>query len=360
MLALKNFFSGTATIVDTGPSGNEMTYDITIGSVSNVNKTMFFFTVYHDQDVSYARSYPSIYLLNSTTLRVQWRNVYGQTFTRYVQWYVLEFTEGVYVQHYYSAAKPSSTISIDAVDINKSFIIPSWGINPTSSEGGSEVAYTGANFQFASPSSVTLTNGGTTMEKVSMQVVQWDGAWAQHSLSTIDTTTEVDTTIYDVNLNRAVLFATNNWTSASEPSGIDQIARCNVKDEYTLQMTVFTTGYTQNIATSIVTIPQFKVQRGKALILNANYTQTVSIASVNTAKSIPWVCMPNRPWAQRNDSALAFYHGTHANRLTFDSATQFTTTRGRPWSDIQTDWQVMEFEPPPPRGIVSIQDPGIF
>jgi len=112
MIRIKNIFSGATTIT----GGSATSQDITIGTVSDVNKTLFFYTAYYDRDTPFSREVISVRLSNATTLNVQWRNTYAQAFSVYMRWYVIEFVEGVTVQHYYSAAKPSSPITVNQVD----------------------------------------------------------------------------------------------------------------------------------------------------------------------------------------------------------------------------------------------------
>jgi len=193
-----------------------------------------------------------------------------------------------------------------------------------------------------------------------MQVIQWDGAVSQQSITNIDASTPVDVTINAVKESRAVVFSSNNWTGASNPTGVDQFARCFLQDSTMLRLSTEQTGYTQDIAAFVVTIPQFDVQRGAATF--DTLTSSVSINNVDSPNTIPWVSMPNRPFGRRNESSTGDVHfGAHATRLTLDSTTQFTIARGRNWSPVVADWQVLEFEPPPPRySFVMHQDPSII
>jgi hypothetical protein len=352
MLSLKNFFSGTSALVDTGPSGSLITKDITIGTVSNVNKTIFFYTNATDYDVSFTRNNPfSVRLLNASTLRVEWRNVFGQVLTHTLNWWVMEFSEGVTVQHYYSATQPASPITISRVDTTQSFLIPSWNIN--CAEYLSTLVNTGANFSFASPTSVTLTNGASLLENVSMQVVQWDGAAVQHSISSINLDTIVDVTLTPVNTAKALVFSTNNWTSTIDPSAVYQYSRCFLNSSTALRLQTIANDYLQYIAASVVVIPQMSTQRGTVTIPNLSTTQTATITGINQTRAVPWVSMPNRPWAQRDEgSTYNVFGGTHATQIGF--------TRGRPWSDSIADWQVLEFQNPVPRpGFAAFQNPAI-
>jgi hypothetical protein len=361
MLALKNFFSGTAVLADPGPSGSMITMDITIGTVTDVNKTLFFYTQSTDYDVSFTRNNPvSVQLLDASTLRVQWWNVFGQVVTHSIRWWVMEFTEGVKVQHYYSATQPASPITITAVDTTKSFIIPSWALNTLEWESG--LVNTGANFSFASSTSVTMANAGALMAHVSMQVVQWDGAIAQHAIGNINAATPIDVPFSAVNLARAVVFSSNDWTSPLQPVGVNQFTRCYLNSSTAVRLDVDQTEYLQNVAITLIEIPHFKIQRGSVTILNAAYSGVAAITSVDTSKSIPWVSMANRPWAQRDEWWVPnIFGGAHAVLLTFNSATEINLARGRPWSDIDADWQVMEFQPLPPRsGVAAFLDPAIF
>lgn len=361
MFALKNFFSGTSALVDPGTSGALVTFDITIGTVTNVNRTMFFYTEAVDADVSFTRYATAVRLLDASTLRVNWRNVYGQITTHTIRWWIMEFVEGVTVQHYYSATQPSSPITINPVNTENSFIIPSWNIN--NSEGSSSQVNAGANFSFASGSSVTMANSGALMAEVSMQVVQWDGAYAQHSITNINATTPVDVTISNVNTERAVVFSSNNWTSASDPTEVDQFARCFLNSSTALRLSTDATGYSQDIASSVVTIPQFSIQRGLSTFPGTadSSSYNVTIPAVNVVNSVAWVSMPNRPWARRNEPLTPnVYPGAHATKVIFNSATELNLARGRGWSAADVDWQILEFQPPPPRsGFISFQNPGI-
>lgn len=361
MLALKNFFSGTSVLVDPGISGEYVVLDITIGTVTDVNRTLFFYTYSTDFDTGYTRTGPiSVRLLDASTLRVEWRDVFGQIATHSVRWWVLEFSEGVTVQHYYSATQPTSPITINAVDTTKSFIIPSWGID--SWEGDSSIVNTGANFSFDSSTSVAMENGGSTMYSVAMQIVQWDGSRVQHAKANINTVSPVDVLFNEVDLTRSVLFSSNDWTSTLQPVGVNQIARCYLNSSTVVRLEVDQTEYLQNLAIAVVEIPHFKVQRGSLTFEGASYTATAAITSVDTTKSIPWVSMPNRPWAQRNEWAEPyFFSGAQATLLTFNSGTEINFARGRPWGPIDADWQVLEFQPLPPRSAaISFQNPAIF
>jgi surface antigen len=275
-----------------------------------------------------------------------------------MKWWIMEFTEGVSVQHYYSAAQPSSPISITAVDTTKSFIIPSWGINNT--EGSFALVNTGANFSFGSSTSVTLANAGAIMDNVAMQIVQWDGAIAQHMISNINAATPMNVTINEVNLARAIIVSSRNFLSTIEPAQIDQLSRCVLQNSTTVQLSVDMTEYSQDIAITVIMIPQFNVQRGTLTLITTSLT--ASINTVDTTKTVPWISMSNRPWSQRNEPTTAWLYGTtHATAVTLNSATEVNAARGSAWSDADVDWQVMEFQPPPPRdGVVIFQGPAIF
>lgn len=360
MISLRNFFSGTTTYYDTAdPSGSIITQDVTFGTVTDVNRTMVFYTALEDYDIAFEETNClSIYLLNETTLRIQWRKTYNITTGYTIRWWVLEFTEGVLVQHYYSTTQPSSPITINPVDVSRSFIIPSWMIYGL--EGSATAVNIGANFSFADSTSVTLTNAGSRMYNVAMQIVQWDGAVAQHAITNISTALSVDVSINPVNLDRAIVFSTNNWTSSSDPTSVQEFARCFLNDSTSIKISVDATGYSQDLATSVVEIPQFTVQRGMNTL---DSTSTgVTISEVDLSNSVAWVSMPNRPWGQRNEpSANQIFGGAQSVLSVFNNATEIELSRGRPWSGLDADWQILEFNPPPPvHGFTLFQDPGII
>jgi hypothetical protein len=359
MLTLKNFFNGMSTLDDIGSGGDSIiTRDITIGTVTDVNRTLIFYTWSQDYDMAFTESESlSVSLYDASTIRVMWRKTFALDSAFTIRWWVFEFSEGVQTQHYFSTTMPTSPITINAVDTSRSFLKARWMLY------GSEGVYTqvnaGANFSFASSTSVTLTNGGSWLYNVAMQIVQWDGAAAQHAIANINASTPVDVTINAVNMPRALLTSSSNWTSGSDPTSVDQYARCFLNSSTAVRLSTITTGYSQDIALTVIEIPQFYIQRGLAAFDTISATAT--LVELIAAVTIPWMSMSNRPWAQRNESTTPYiYGGAHACLMTFNSSTELNIARGRAWSEINADWQVIEFYVPPPRyGFVNYQIPAI-
>jgi hypothetical protein len=323
----------TGTVTVTG-----LEQSVTPGESVDAERSILIWTAYSDGTSGSAKDFMNYgRLKDGTTLLFGTNATAGNV---YIAWTLYEFSQGVNVQHYYSASKPTSPISIDAVDLSKSWLIASYA--STSSLTGGTITWKGdtASFYFASSNSVTMNGAPSSLDHVCLQVIQWEGAKVQ---SFTQFKNDADITINAVDTTHALLFGS---TKVTDDTYGDAILVRWIATSTTLVDIVNSYSNVEE-ALFVVELPQVLVQRAAGRTGGiASLPWTVTINKVDTARSCVFGTTPFAGWCQMVNQGQKVLATESLGRWVFNSATQIAVMEGQASPvtfGFGYSWQVMTF-----------------
>jgi len=254
-----------------------------------------------------------------------------------INWYVLEFKQGVRVQHLYGTNTVSSGTtnqSINPTDLRKSFVHTSWTADTSSNS---------VEAKLTSSTQLTYSYVGD-VDTYAFQIVEWNGASVQQVEDTV-TGASKDTLIDTVNLNRAFIIASHKRPSSG---GNNDFGTYYTTNESTVRWSRESSS-TGNIEVTyyVISAPQLQVYNGYLYQSSGTSTSNITIPEVwyNSGDNSRAIALTNhhgQPWGYGTQTS---YQANYAAcRASLSSSTNLQLIRSNSTGDVQYNWFVIEYK----------------
>lgn len=232
-----------------------------------------------------------------STTQIQFdRNTASGTGT--IEYQVIEFTQGIYVQHFYTAMSSSPTdVTISAIDLTKTFVICTVNANLA---GWNTRHFVKADLTTTTNLQLSSVNPPVT---VATQVIQIDNATVQKITDTMGTGATKDVTVTTIDPAKTFWVFTANTTGATAVDNsvylsyvntttlrFTRVAASGIDFPFILFVVSLSSGVTvQNVSTVIAsgnttvspTIPNTITVAQTALLINGFYQRFSSVNDTN-------------------------------------------------------------------------------
>lgn len=319
------------------PKGTMQGSSITITSV-DTTKSIFFWnysvgnsTVGNDNEIFGQ-------LKNPTTLYFE-RNSAG--INGGIQWYVAEFSEGVFVEHNTTTVLSGTTANIalnNTFDLNKSFPIISWSQSGAAIEGND---YIGA--QLATNNTLRLIAKTFSAATVAYQVVQWNDGYTQVGTSSYAVTGSYNSIALALGVTNAALITSEHYDTTLlritgqafsvswQNTGNIVISRQSGNGVAVVYWNAFSLG------------DRSRVQTGTSLLAVSAGSATITLNQVDTARSIAFINGPRMSMGSITSENTLQGMGTSLYRAQLISPTQLLLARNLSSLPSEVGWTVIEF-----------------
>lgn len=309
-------------------SDTETTKDITaptsFTALSDINKTVLFWSESNEGELMEEYGAPLVRLLDIYTIRVERGGGTGRTIKLEIT--LMEFYQGVTVQHFYDSNVYSTATDLTIKNVEtttNTFIIPSFASQDTTYFQNST-----GTFSLSNTTTVRFTPAGASCYPIAMQIVQWGGAFVQTITDNIDagSTSKSITIPLTVDLSKTIIIASMSCgTNASFQTR--HVPNIYIANANTINVDREIAGYQVDFVANIITIPQFRVQRGTK---NLGSTETTTTIVKGTD-----IGFNSEVWADRSFSIIGQLGGWSRNSCTGSSYGKIFCVRGKVNSSTQ-------------------------
>lgn len=314
-----------------GSSSGTVTLGTTLLSTS---RAFLVFNYYVDASSYVDHHVVSGTITNSTTLTFYCGSS-GHTAS--IRWWVYEFYDGVSVQHSYTATSLPTTISINKVNLDNTFILATCSIAATPSQIWDSTSFTA---KLNSDVQVGVTyDSAAAMEDLCVQVISWEGAKVQRISDSIGAATTKDITINYVDLKHTLLFGTKYWTTSIN---MYNMSTAYLQNNTTVRLEKSNAADTDNWELFVVEIPEMWVQTGAASMTGASTTSAVKTIWTSHACIYPGPIGISNCRTNNNTTVSQGNYGYI--RATIDSATQISFNRTTGTGTVYMPWQLFEYK----------------
>lgn len=328
-LLLRQIERGSTSFIAT-----ETTKPITLATTLNdTSKALLFFTVNHSG--ASPGDYNTLGRVTSTS-GIQFER-YDSGGTTYIDYHVIEFTQGINVQHFYfSQASGTIDTPISTVDLNKAF--PILTMTQTGGTYGANDIYSA---EITSATNLRTFTGSVSASPVAVQVVQIDESETQKITGTMDTSGTAYLTVSGITENKTMWFTTVNHNAGFNFQAAYYTSYVN---STTLRHNRYvpSAGANMNYITYVVQASGVNVQNVAVTIPSGSLTTTPTFTSgilENTALSMTSMQYRMGTSSQGNDDASVNYIG-----LSGLTATSFVAKRNNgSFGATTTNVQVLRF-----------------
>ena len=332
-LTLKQIERGTSTFTGGSPSSLVVTLGTTLTDTTNA---IILFTV--ESTASNAKEYNVAGRIISTT-QIEFNRLAATLLTTpTVEWQVIEFTQGITVQHIYQTLTALSTdIAITAVDLAKTFPIVTVArlANPY---GADDNILT----EITTTTNVNCIAVNTTEVGVAIQIVQIDDASVQKFATTYGTGATKDITVTTITENKTFwLFTLGTTDVAFNPDNFMYLSYVN---STTIRFTrTDSSGINFDLVVYVVSLSSgITVQNIATTIASSGSSVSPTISTVTVANTALLLNGLTQRHASANTTTSDA--GTTAFGLASLTTTAFTATRAEsPATAATTNVQVLEW-----------------
>lgn len=279
---LKSLQTGTATM-PVGSTASAQTVNVPITAVDTTRAILFFSLKVSSVDPGDGQVRGQL----TSPTNIQFTRANDTSLSAVtIRWYLAEFGGGVRVQRGTASVTSSSSVSISAVDLTKSFVLISCSVATGDTTYGSDDFF---RARLAGATNLEIVHNTTAVKDCDWQVVEYQASVVQRGTGTLSSAATSSGPISIASVDLATSFLQVTWTSSGNGSGVNSL-QAQLTSATTIQIDRAVSGTTIDYAWEVVSLTDgTRIQRGTEGFGTATTSSTDPLSAVDLSRAVPLI-----------------------------------------------------------------------